>query len=111
MNKPERTAADATVCYFAEYKTPTDHKLAYISPRKGHESAIVHNLRAWIEYADAHADVYDAPVGADYLLGATWAQWADNIVDLLSGEVGRLDREAIHGLIRCVAKSQEVEVE
>lgn len=55
------------------------------------EGAIVNALWAWLTYADAHAKMFDAKIGDDYVLGVAWIAWGKAIRALLNGETGGLD--------------------
>lgn len=53
--------------------------------------AIAQMLRAWENYAKAHQDRFESPIGEDYVLGPAWEQIGLGIRELLNGETGRLD--------------------
>ncbi len=55
------------------------------------EMAIPQMLRAWENYAKAHAKRFDAKIGEDYVLGPAWQDIGLGIRSLLNGESGRLD--------------------
>ena len=67
------------------------HLEAFETPRAGFESALVHLVKGLREYAQAHLDAYDSPIGEDYVIGDEWENIAHGIHGLLTGEHGRLD--------------------
>ena len=55
------------------------------------ESSIAQMLRAWENYAKAHAKRFESRIGEDYVLGPAWQDIGLGLRALLNGESGRLD--------------------
>lgn len=53
--------------------------------------AMIAMLTGWEQYADAHRERYDQPVGWDFAIGTWWGEAGLAIKRLLDGEVGGLD--------------------
>lgn len=70
---------------------------------QGFEEPIVLISRALRLYAEQHAERYESPIGADYVLGDHWKDIARGLIGLLNGETGRLDCGTIDGAIRDLA--------
>jgi len=65
----------------------------------GQERPVVHMLRGWLEYADAHAQRYESGIGEDGVLGPAWAEIGDALRQLLNGELGRLDAGTLDSVL------------
>lgn len=75
-------------------------------PYTTHERVIVQAIGAWCDYAKAHAELYEAPIGEDYVLGLCWARWGFALRDLLNGNCGRLDCGTLDTIIHDNLKEQ-----
>lgn len=64
------------------------------------ERAIVVMLRAWLGYADQHKAQYESTIGEDGFLGPEWAKMGASLLELLNGELGRLDGGTLDTIIR-----------
>jgi len=67
------------------------HNDAMRYPHAGFESAIVHLLNGWVEYASHHRKQYISSIGDDGVLGPEWWEIGKALRHLLNGETGRLD--------------------
>lgn len=81
------------------------------APRNGFECALTSAFDALGEYADAHLDRYESPIGDDYILGAAWADMARAFLALLDGETGRFDCGDLDGRVRDLATKHGVDLE
>lgn len=75
------------------------HLAAIGCPKPGLEAAFVGLLRAWLEYADAHASQYESTIGQDGVLGPEWARVGAALRGLLNGDLGRMDGGTLDGLL------------
>lgn len=75
------------------------HRAALLSPARGFETAWVLLLKGWLEYADVHAQRYAGAIGQDGVLGPAWGRIGAALRELLNGELGRLDRGTLDGLL------------
>ena len=87
------------------------HREAMRDPHSGFELAIVEMYDALGEYADAHRNTCDSPIGDDGVLGEEWKQIALGVIGLLNGETGRLDCGTLDRQIREMAAANGVELE
>lgn len=76
-----------------------------------HEAGIVHLIRGWAEYADAHFHRFESTIGEDSVLGEEWAQIGSALRGLLNGELGRLDGGTLDGLILEIATHNDINLE
>ena len=72
------------------HKAAIRRALAGTYPREPGDT-IVRGIRAWLEYATAHAARFQSKIGEDYFLGPAWATWGAALRVLLNGETGNLD--------------------
>ena len=84
------------------------HCAAAYSPRRGFETAIVKLVEALREYATAHFQAYESPIGDDGVLGEEWEQIARGTLGLLNGEAGRLDCGSVDRHVRDLASEAGV---
>jgi hypothetical protein len=87
------------------------HNAAVSMPKAGLERAVVTMLTGWLEYAYAHQETYESPIGQDYVLGPEWQRIGDAIHGLLDGDCGRLDCGTLSALIYEAMRGQGCEVE
>lgn len=78
----------------------TQHGIAYATPNRGHERALVHLVQGLHEYARAHCARYESDVGGDGVLGPAFLDIARGVIALLNGESGRLDCGTLDSEIR-----------
>ena len=64
------------------------------------ERSIVVLLRGWLEYADQHKARFESTIGEDGFLGPEWAKMGSSLLELLNGELGRLDGGTLDSIIR-----------
>ena len=55
------------------------------------QNAIVGMYHSLYDYAGAHQEMYDSPIGEDYVLGPCFADMVRGLLGLLNGETGTLD--------------------
>lgn len=75
------------------------HEQALTAPNQV-EGPIVLMLKGWLEYADHHENRYDSRIGEDGVIGPAWAEIGKSLLNLLNGELSRLDGGALDALIR-----------
>lgn len=76
------------------------HWLAFQSPKRNSEAAIVGLMQAAANYADLHLASYGSKIGDDGVLGEHWADIVRGILGLLNGDCGRLDCGTLDGTLR-----------
>lgn len=87
------------------------HSAAMVNPLPGHEEAIVGLYECLDQYAEAHQDRFESPIGEDYVLGGEWKAIAQALIGLLNGETARLDCGTLDGAIRKMATLHDVELD
>ena len=75
------------------------HRAALATPNPGFETALVSLLQGWLKYADAYAQCYDGPVGADGVLGHPWGQMGSIPRVFLNGDLERLDGATLDAIL------------
>lgn len=79
--------------------------------REQHAESLETGVRAWRQYADAHSDLYSTLIGNDCVLGPAWKAWGKALLDLLNGELGRLEGHATDAWIRRIAEQNGVDLD
>lgn len=75
------------------------HVSALKSP-KGFEAPILSLIEGLQDYRVEYEARYESKIGDDYVLGTSYLRLARTIIELLNGEIGRLDGGSIQRLIR-----------
>ncbi len=83
----------------------TRHAQALRAPRD-HEREIIALIEAWAQYADRHAERYEAGIGKDGYLGDHWHDLGRSIHKLLDGETGRLDCGTLSSFIHNTLRAE-----
>ena len=74
------------------------HNHAVVGPQ-GFEILIV-LIRDWESYAAIYHRKYETQIGEDAVLGAAWIDIGKCFIDLLNGDIGRLDAGTLDARIR-----------
>ncbi len=77
------------------------HQAALAQPR-GNERTIVRLMQALAFYKGSGG----VPVGEDYVLGPAWVKIASGLLDLLNGDIGRLDGGLVDHAVRQMASDR-----
>lgn len=75
------------------------HRGAYLSPRKN-ERPIVSMLEALAAYADQHKAQFGRDLADDGFLGPAWLEMCRSFLQLLNGDLGRLDGGTLDKSVR-----------
>lgn len=76
-----------------------------------HVMALLPMIKGLAEYADAHRQRYDSPIGESGVLREAWAAIAQGLIELLNGETGALDCGTVDHTIREIARAAGVTLE
>lgn len=82
------------------------HMAAVNNPTRSLGGGVVMGLKAWVLYAEQHAQRFESDIGQDYVLGPAWAQWGLSLRTLLNGELGGLDGGTLDHIIYQNLKEQ-----
>lgn len=77
------------------------------APVRRMERAVARMVSSLMDYADAHADLYESPVSDDYVLDPEVQVIARALRVLLNGETGRLDCGTLDALLLPMAEPDE----
>lgn len=72
--------------------------------------SIVHMLDAVSYYMQEHRNMYDSPIGDDYVLGPAVADILRGALVLLNGETGHLDCGTLDKAIRDLAADHNLDI-
>lgn len=63
-----------------------------------HHNPVAFMLKGWLNYADAHLEMYGTPLADDFVLGSEWIRLGRALHGLLNGDCGSLDCGAVSGI-------------
>ena len=81
------------------------HQAALTHPRAS-ERGIVGLIAGWTGYAQAHRETFEDVIGHDHFLGREWYDIGKAILQLLNGDLGRLDGGSLDAGVRAAMMSQ-----
>jgi hypothetical protein len=82
------------------------HAKAWGQPEIGFESSIVGLVRAIADYADAYKERYQKSVCTDETLSEDWQSLVYRCGELLTGDIGRLNRSVLDSLLDDFLKNE-----
>lgn len=72
--------------------------------------AFSHLVRGFMEYAVAHSDNFDEPLGDDFVLGEYFTDALKGVKGLLAGELGAQEGKDLSKMIEDIAKVANVNI-
>jgi hypothetical protein len=81
------------------------HDRAFNEP-KGQEKGIVYLMVGWATYADEYYEAFGSAIGDDYVLGKAWEEIGSALLEMLNGDLGRLDGGTLDGKIRDILEHE-----
>jgi len=86
------------------------HDRAFNAPNKI-EKGIVYLLVGWATYADEHYEAYNSAIADDHVLGPEWEKIGEALLEMLNGDLGRLDGGTLDGKIRDILEHEGSELD
>ena len=86
------------------------HNLAVKFPLPGVEQGLINILVGMAQFAEGHSIKFDATITKDGVLGPVWVTMARCVRNLLNGDVGRLHRGTLAGVLRRLVQPLEIDL-
>ena len=102
MNAIERSLRETRTKKFGSNRWGERHVTAWRRPSGDVELAVRDQIDGWSRYAENYKTRFSSPITSCGVLGPVWIEQGRLLLDLLNGELGRLDAGTLDGLIRRV---------